>query len=40
MVIVGKGCGVIRELKSIICDIDKEVLWYVYKSGVLRVFVE
>ena len=40
VVIVWWGCGVIRGLKSIICGLDKEVLWYVCKSWGLRVFVE
>jgi len=35
---VRRGCGKIGESKSIICDIDKEVRWYVINSGGLKGF--
>ena len=37
-VIERKGCSVIGDPKLIICDLDKEFPWYLFKGTVLVIF--
>ena len=39
MVVVREGCGVIREVKILICDLERLLRFYLSLSEGLRVFV-